>query len=112
MIVNIFFFHSSIGISSSAIRADDVDNWLFDADGNRRKEWMSKDTFGQIFFDRFGRPAVLVLMSPYCFFERCIWLFEYSPNNSWTLLDRNHEFHGDLSRNLNAISFKKSNLNY
>lgn len=61
----------SIGISSKTIRDDDTDNWLFEA-GRSISEWQDSDHYGQVFFDRDGRPVAIALMAPYCFFQRLV----------------------------------------
>lgn len=119
----------SIGISSKTIRNDDTDNWLFEA-GKSISEWQDSDYYGQVFFDRNGRPVAIALMSPFCFFQRlvmslllerlfiyffnfrCTWLFEYNPDNTWKWASEEWSPGRDKSNNPNSFKFSKTNVNY
>lgn len=113
--VNYGFYFSdgsfSIGISKNAIKQTDIDNWLFEADLNVH-EWMDREFYGQVFFDRFGKPVAIAIMTPYCFFKRCTWLYEYVNGDKWKWHKQEWEPTSENSTNFAAISFKKNNVHY
>lgn len=101
----------SVGISRAAIHKDDTDNWLFEA-GLTTADWLGKEFYGQIFFDRHGRPVAIAIMTPYCFFQRCTWVFEYMEGDRWKWSQEEWYPTNVLSTNIQSITFKKNNVNY